>query len=268
MDDIAALAPRLELREIGDQLEVFVTQQPDDDVRAALSSVFARSQRISIGAAFPSLPEVDFVWVLDHVPAIERLFISGARVATIPNVRCTRLGTYNRISRFAGTYDRVRVLDLRDEFLDWGACQWPDVETLILRPRGNPNTRTEWARPLFASADAFPRLRELRIPEHAGDALMPVVLDSPLLTQLRCLDLTDSVSNAAGQLLHAHADGLLHLDEIWIGSDDWRGSVERLNPGVTYPRGTFEIDDAWRSRLRAKLGKRLRFKKRPSHPDL
>ncbi|MDB4963447.1 MAG: hypothetical protein JWP01_3446 [Myxococcales bacterium] len=60
----------------------------------------------------------------------------------------------------------------------------------------------------------------------------------------------------------------MNLEELWIGSRDRRRQTERMNPEREYPRGTLEIDDAWRSRLRGKLGKRLHFKPRPNHPDL
>ena len=108
----------------------------------------------------------------------------------------------------------------------------------------------------------------MRCPENDGDELLATLLESPLLARLRCIDLTDNVTNVGAQQLHVHAERLVNVEELWIGSHDRRRTIERMNPGREYPRGTLEIDDAWRSRLRDKLGKRLRFKPRPNHPDL
>jgi hypothetical protein len=138
---------------------------------------------------------------------------------------------------------------------------------LILRPR-HGTSGVPWARKAIAAADTFPTLRELRCPEGDGDELLAALLESPVLRRLRCVDLTDNVSNTGAQQLHAHAERVMHLEELWIGSHDRRRRIERMNPGRAYPRGTLEIDDGWRSRLRDKLGKRLRFKPRPHHPDL
>ena len=100
------------------------------------------------------------------------------------------------------------------------------------------------------------------------DELFAALLESPFMAQLRRIDLTENITNVGAQLLSEHLESLEHVEELWIGSSDRRRSVERMNPGTVYPPGTLEIDDAWRSRLRARLGKRLRFEPRPNHPDL
>lgn len=276
--DGGAAYPRLQVRDTTRDgritgLEIIVSQQPDDDVCAQLVALLSQTpdlEYLSLGASLPTMPEVDFCWALDAIRALlphERVFLSGARMVSIQNLSCRRLGTFNRVTRFHGIFASTRTLDLRDELVELHDSVFPALETLILRPR-HAAWGVPWARKAIAAADAFPAIRELRCPENDGDELLAALLESPILERLRCVDLTDNVTNAGAEQIHAHAERLLNLEELWIGSRDRRRQTERMNPRREYPRGTLEIDDAWRSRLRGKLGRRLRFKPRPNHPDL
>ncbi len=282
--DFAAEYPHLSVQIHGmrdgqiTNLAARVSQQPDDAARLQLVALLSRLRdvpAISVGATTPELPEVDFRWVLDAVRdllARERVFLSGARLLTLGPVSCAWLGTWNRITCFQGVFRSVLTLDLRDERADIAAATFPDVETLILRPR-HAEWGVPWAREALAAAGSFPVIRELRCPENNGDALFAALVDSPLLPRLRRIDFTDNVTNASAELLHTHLDRFMHLDELWLGSDDRRDRIYRFKrlPGEAapdYPPGTLEIDDAWRSRLEQKLGKRMRYEPRPDHPDL
>jgi hypothetical protein len=128
---------------------------------------------------------------------------------------------------------------------------------LILRPRGNLEARRAWSRVVLGGA--FPKLEEVRFPEHDGDELVELLMQSPLLARVRRLDCTDNLTNRGAGLLSQNADRLMHLDEIWLGSGGRREQVEPL---------ALEIDDAWRRRLKSRFGARVRFEPRPRHPDL
>lgn len=276
--DLGAAYPRLQVRSNTCDgritgLEISVSQQPDDHARAQLVALLSQTpdlEHLFLGAGLPTTPEVDFRWALDAIRALvpnARVFLSGARMVSIESLSCRRLGTFNRITHFHGAFASVRILDLRDERVELHDSVFPDLDTLILRPR-HAAWGVPWARKAIEAVDAFPAIRELRCPENDGDALLDALLASPLLSRLRCIDLTDNITNGGAQQLHAHADRLTHLEEVWIGAHHRRRQRERMNPGRDHPRGTLEIDDAWRSRLRDKLGTRLRFKPRPNHPDL
>jgi hypothetical protein len=255
-----ALGVRLEAKLEGPhRLQLRVTQQPDDELRAHLSRLLAHPdaaevRSLSMHASYPEHPENDFSWALDAIerlPRLERLFVSGARIISYRGItrglgQPGRLGSWCRRSSYAGSFPNVHTLDLRDEFLEWPANDWPDLEVLILRPRGNRDVRLAWSHVVLEGA--FPKLQEVRFPEHDGDELVEVLLTSPLLAQLRRLDCTDNLTHRGADLLAARSDRLLHLDEIWIGSA--------------------EIDDSRRGRLTSLLGQRVRFEPRPGHPDL
>jgi len=257
------------------ELELGVSQQPDEESREQLIALLSHAElreleKLSFVAGLPTMPEVDFRWALDAIrPFVPResLFISGARSISIDDLSCRRLGTANWISRFHGAFAGIRILELCDSLVELHGCVFPDLETLILRPR-HAAWGVPWARKVIAAVAAFPAVREVRFPEHDGDALLAALLESPLVERLRCIDVTNNVTNAGAQLLSSNVERLANVEELWIGSGDRRRQAQRMNPAREYPRGTLEIDDAWRSRLRATFGKRLRFKSRPRHTSL
>jgi uncharacterized protein (TIGR02996 family) len=261
-----------------ERIALAISQQPTDELRAELIALLAHPhlrflRELSLVASFPERPEVDFGWVFDLIaerhplPLLEWVYVWGARVISYQALarvlqRPARLGSDCRVTRYPGCYRHVRALDLRDELLEWSDGSWPDLERLTLRPRGNPTRSVAWAGAVLAAAPSFPRVRELRLLERADDVLAHL-FSSPLLPQLTTLDCTSSITNRGAELLYAHVDQLTHLDEIWLGSDDRRTSLQR-----DLPRGTLEIDDAWRSRLKGRLGRKLRFKVRPRLMEL
>ncbi len=281
--DATRACPRLTVRPQGQALEVLVGHHPDEELLAQLASLFSHPavsviRHVSLCASGPTMPATDFHWVLDAVAthrraAFDRMFVGGARLLTFDGIArlCAggaRLASANWTTHYGGAFPAIGTLDLRDALLNWHDCAWPDVEVLILRPRHAGRGLT-WARAVLAAPASFPRLREVRFPENHGDELVAALLESPLLPQLRRIDLTDNVTDRGAHLLHERADRIAHLDELWIGSTgERRRTRERMDPGREYPRGTLEIDNAWASRLRARLGPTLRFKPRPGHPDL
>jgi uncharacterized protein (TIGR02996 family) len=262
-----------------EHITLAISQQPTDEVRNEVVAVLSHPhlrflRRLTLGASFPSMPEVDFRWVFDLIaercapPLLEWLYVDGARVIEYRSAarllrRPARLGSSCRVAHYPGRYPHVRALDLRDELVAWSDGEWPDVERLTLRPRGNPTRSVAWAGDVLATARSFPRLRELRLMERA-DGVIEHLLGSPLLPQLVELDCTSSITNRGAQLLHANADRFMHLERIWLGSD---GRKHRID-GVSLPPGTLEIDDGWRSRLKERLGIRLRFEARPNPMEL
>lgn len=222
------------------------------------------------------MPESDFRWALDAVGSVrrfDRVFVGSARILTFegPLAMCApgaRLSCASWRTEYRGAFPGIHTLDLRDMLVTWGECTWPDLEVLILRPRHGEHGMAQ-AREVLASATSFPRVCEVRFPENDGDDLVAALLESPVLAQLRRVDLTDNITDRGAELLREHADRVAHLDELWIGSTgDRRWQCERMSPSKVYPRGTLEISQAWGSRLRARFGRMLRFRKRPGHPDL
>lgn len=217
-------------------------------------------------------------------PSIEYLFVEGAsRISLDPIGRLFKLPgrvvTYSHESSFgAGPFHQVRVLDLRDRTLTWDPSgsdvAWPDLEILILRPRGD---RADWLRyceAILGSARAMPRLRELWACESGGDQFLNLLVESPVLQQLRRIDLTDSITNAGAQVLYAHAARLSGVEQICVGSTgEWRRSVMNMRSAVKLgdpapPLGALEIDGAWRSRLKQRFGKRVSYRIPAGHPNL
>jgi hypothetical protein len=217
-------------------------------------------------------------------PALERLFVSSPSSLTLDLVRSLfakpgRLTTFSRVACFgAGPFQSVRLLDLRDQQVQWAPSEtevsWPDLEVLILRPRGGREHGRRWATQVLSSARAMPKLREVRAVESRGDDLLEVVLASPLLPQLRRLDFTDNLTNRGAELLYTNAERLAGVEELWIAySGRWRGEVERMlaarNPMPEPPPvGELEIDGRWRSRLSQRFRGRARFEIPKGHPDL
>ncbi len=224
------------------------------------------------------MPDTEFRWALDTVASVrpaafDRLHVGGARILTFDGVArlCAngaRLGSSNWATHYSGAFPAIRALALHDALLTWHACVWPDLEVLALGPRHAERGMT-WAREVLAGASSFPRLRAVQFPESNGDELVAALLESPLLPQLRRVDLTDNITDRGAQLLHEAADRLAHLDRLWIGSTGRRRSYwQRMARNTEYPRGTLEVGDAWASRLRARLGSMLQFKRRPADSEL
>jgi hypothetical protein len=217
--------------------------------------------------------ETDFSWIFDQVrlPLLERLFVSARRIDWRGVARLfsgpARLTSACWRARYAGSFPGIRILDIRDAIVEWDECEWPDLEVLILRPRGNYEDWKRTAHTIFRSP--LPRVTELRFPENHGDNLVECLVGSPLLRQLRCLDCTESLRNSGAQLLCTEFQQFTHLEQVWVGTCGVdRENYERNMPDKEFPPGTFEIDDAWRNSLKSRLGERVRFDPRPGHPDL
>jgi hypothetical protein len=170
----------------------------------------------------------------------------------------------------------VRILDVRDVHVERHPSSafpaWPDLEILILRPRGKRKGR--WAEQVLRSAQPFPRLHEIWAIENQGDMIVDALVTSPVPGQLRHIDPTGSVTNAGAAVLHENASKLDALDEIRLGT---RGESRRDrirmsrigNPDFQEPpMGALEIDGRWRSRLRHRLGARATFDVPARHPHL
>jgi uncharacterized protein (TIGR02996 family) len=156
------------------RIDLSISQQPTDELRDELLALLAHPhlrflRELSLGASFPSLPEVDFGWVFDLIAErhplllLEWVYVSGARMISYQALarvlqRPARLGSGCRITRYPGCYRHVRALDLRDELLEWSDGSWPDLERLTLRPRGNPARSVAWAGAVLATAPSFPRV--------------------------------------------------------------------------------------------------------------
>ncbi|MDI3286653.1 hypothetical protein [Polyangium sp. 15x6] len=257
-----------------------------EQVEAVLVHPYTRLLRrlslgITSGGAAPWLVER----VAERRPqTLESLFVSGASSVSIDPLRSIfarpgRLGTYNGTSHFgAGPFHGIRMLDVRDQQVDWRPsdvdASWPDLEILVLRPRGSHADSLRWSAQMLSSARAMPKLREVWACESKGDELLEVILASPLLPQLRRLDFTDTLTNRGAALLYSNAERLSGIEEIRIGSTgDRRASIVRVARvgAPNYeppPLGELEIDGPWRSRLARRFGKQIRFKIPVGHPHL
>jgi hypothetical protein len=226
-------------------------------------------------------------WALEAVaarrfPLLDGMFVSASGPVGIDPLASAFqqpavLGTSNPGSYFGeGPFANMRVLDLRDGHVEWHPSDrfpsWPDLEILILRPRGNRKDR--WAEQVLRSAQPFPKLREVWAVEGQGDMIVGALVASPLLGQLRRIDLTGSVTNAGAAVLHENASNLEALEEICLGTpgEDRRELIKYArvtNPSFEEPpMGAMEIDDAWRSRLRQRLGRRATFDVAAGYPHL
>ena len=131
-------------------------------------------------------------------------------------------------------------------------------------------------RALLARPEVTPRLREVRAPEHEAEDVLDLLLASPLLRQLRCLDFTNTLSNRGAAVLYENAAKLDDVEELWVATtakrrDAWRRFATDAAGGRTVEapaRGQLEITDDWRQRLRQRFGRRVRFDVRPGHPNL
>jgi hypothetical protein len=226
-------------------------------------------------------------WALEAVaarrfPLLDGMFVSAAGPVGIDPLASAfqqpaALGTFNSGSRYGeGPFANVRILDLRDAHVEWHPSDrfpcWPDLEILILRPRGKREDR--WPDQVLQSAQPFPKLREVWAVEGQGDLIVNALVASPLLGQLRRINLTGSVTNAGAAVLHENASKLDALEEICLGTpaQDRRNLIEYVrvtNPSFEEPpMGTMEVDDAWRGRLRQRLGARVTFDVAARHPHL
>jgi hypothetical protein len=261
-----------------DRLELLVEGVDSEGDREKLRHLwthrYTRFVRIITISTWRSV-EIDVAWMAELLAEsqprrLEFLFISGPRAEFRADLslfsRPGWLTTYISHTLFRGVFRNIRVLDLCHGHVQWELVGtgplWPDLEVLILRRfAGNESDYKRWLSVILESPQAAPRLKELRLHDERP---LDVVLMSPILPQLERLDLTDALTNRGAQLLHAHTERLLHLREILVGDTGDRRrvhqSMHRGNPGYEAPkRGLLEIDDGWRSRLKQRLGGRVRF---------
>ena len=278
------------------QIDLYVPEVPDAASRDAIAAILNHPRALEVrrlGVSrsceeWPRPTDLDFGWVLDALAEVGRparlewLFVHEpakttmdpiARFATKPRA----LVTYNKLTRFvSGTFTGVELLDLRDTDVEWscGADAFPDLTTLIVRPRGPKKIGAQWASSLFARPEVLPRLRELRAPEERGDEVVDLLLASPLLAQLRCLDFTNALTDRGAAALYEDAAKLDHVEQLWVATTierrhQWAALARQAGARATLPLlGELEITDAWRHRLRERFGRRVRFDVRPRHPNL
>jgi hypothetical protein len=278
-----------------EQIDLFLPEVADDASGDAVLAILGHDlakdvRRIGLSRSvesWPRAPDVDFGWTLDAIAgglqtrALEWLFVSApirtsfdhvARFATRPKT----LVTWTGLARFDGvSFAGIERLDLRDTDVDWTPLSgaFPELATLIVRPRGPASKGAPWVDAIFARPDAVPALRELRAPEHHADEVLERLVGSPVVAQLRCLDFTNALSNRGARVLYDAAEVLAHVDEIWIASTkerraEWMRMAGARAPVTPPPLGELEITNDWASRLRQRYGRRLRFDVRPRHPDL
>jgi hypothetical protein len=273
------------------QLDLHVPEVPDPASCTAIDAILKHPhtrdvRRLGISRSceeWPRPTDSDFGWVLDLIArvarpaALEWLFVhEPAKTTMDPIARFARtprtLVSYNKLTRFvSATFRGVERLDLRDTDVEWScsADAFPDLTTLIIRPRGPNEIGARWATAIFARPRVLPRLREVRAPEERGDDVLDLLLPSPLLDQLRCLDFTNALTDRGAMALYENASRLEDVEELWIATTTerrhrWAAHARAALP----PPGNLEITDAWRQRLRQRFGRRVRFDVRPHHPDL
>lgn len=204
-------------------------------------------------------------------PSLISLFLSVGSLrldalATWPNPP-RRLATWcRRVEAGATRLSGVLHLDLRDASVTAEAI-WPDVEVVVLRPRGHS---LDWVAPLITETK-FPRLKEIWILENLGDELIDIVTLLPIASRLRRLDLTNALTNRGAAILISRADSLT-ASEIVVADNGYRRRQEEALNSVWKrpmpPKGELEVDDAWRTRLRQKFGRRVSFRVPVGHPHL
>lgn len=278
------------------QLDLFVPEVDDEASREGIASIMNHPHtqavhKLTIARSCEEWPrpvDLDFGWVLVTLaglgrPArLESLFVTEQGPTTMDAVgrfasKPRRLATFNKLTRFgAGPFPGVEVLDLRDTDVAWACAPsaFPDLVTMILRPRGPPTIGARWAKPIFDRAEVFPLLRELRSPESRGDELLALLLDSPLCEQLRCLDFTNALTNRGAALLCENASKLANVEDLWLATTSQRRDEltrfarDARSTTALPPLGELEVTDDWRARLRQRFGRRLHLDVRPGHPGL
>lgn len=187
------------------------------------------------------------------------------------------LVTWNKLTHFGRLpFPGIELLDLRNTDVAWTALPgaFPELRTLILRPRGPKTIGPRWTESIFARPDVVPALRELRAPEHCADEIIERLVDSPLLGQLRVLDCTTALTNRGAKIIYENAARFEGLEELWIASTrerrrQWARFARDAGSVAPAPApGELEITDDWGSRLLQRLGRRLRFEVRPGHLNL
>ncbi|HSO36409.1 MAG TPA: hypothetical protein VLT33_27980 [Labilithrix sp.] len=284
-------------RHVIHELGLLVPEVGDLASRAAIEAILshphtAAVRKLTIARSFEAWPrpaDLDFGWVLATLADLGRpaqltsLFVTEQGPTVMDAVgrfasRPRALTTYNSLTRFgAGLFPGVEILDLRDSDVEW-ACEpnaFPDLTTLILRPRGPGRIGAGWAKALFDRPEVFPHLRELRGPEGHGDQLLELLLDAPALAgRLGVLDFTNALTNRGAMLLCEGAPLLANVEELWVATtSERRDGLTRMARDAKSatelpPLGQLEITDDWRNRLRQRFGRRLRLATRPSHPGL
>lgn len=238
---------------------------------AELAEVLARPEvqgaaRLDLSAVTPPGSAADFGWVIDAATARPREgVVVSAKTVTYAGLSTVRsLVSICSHAAFDGTFSGLQLLDVRDAAVAWGQARFPDVEELRLRPRGSAAAARAWTTEVIASLDRFPRLRVLRFLEGCGDDFLAALAASPLLPQLRVVDLTDTITNAGAQALHAAPAPFAHLEALWLGT----APAQPLAGRAPRPRGERDIDDAWRVRVKERLGPRVRYELPPGYPHL
>lgn len=296
--DLSELAPSFHVSAEGrrgtvSRLDIRLPGERRDENERQLAALLEHPRlrpvrEMTISFSFPGTQE-DPQWALAMLAArrfemLDAIFVTArGPVGLEPLASAFRrpgaLGTWivGRGSSFGdGPYANVQILDLRDAHVEWNptsrAPSWPDLEILILRPRGDRKDR--WAEQILRSPQPFPKLREVWAPEYEGDAIIDMLVRSPVLGQLRRLDLTGAVTNTGAAALAENAQKLEAIDELCLGSPgnqrrELLQMVRVTNPGFAEPpMGTLEIDDAWQDRLRRRFGKKVSFRVPDQHPHL
>jgi hypothetical protein len=199
-DELQALAPSFKVR-VGwrrggvRHLEIRMPGGARDDNERQLAAVLDHPdvrlvRQVDISCFFPGALE-DPRWALRALaarrfPSLDGMYLSASGPVGLdplgvafqqPAVlmsMCTGTGS----SYGEGPFANVRILDLRDAHVEWHPADrfpsWPDLEILILRPRGNRKDR--WAEQVLRSAQPFPKLREVWAIENQGDMIVDALV--------------------------------------------------------------------------------------------
>jgi uncharacterized protein (TIGR02996 family) len=104
--------------------------------------------------------------------------------------------------------ERLRVLSLRNVDADFDGARLPALRRLVLEGPGSWDLRRRLQQP-------WPSLERLEISDANLDELLEMLVRSPLLRQLRTLDLMEGTMTSRGeQTLIANAALFAHLDEL------------------------------------------------------
>ncbi len=254
----------VDVRVIGAEVSIRTWAARTDVLADELASVFARpevasAKRLGLSAITPSGSSSDFGWAVGLATSVSRdsLQVSAGHVTYRAPLQVADFYSDTSFASYEGTFAGVRTLMLRDWRVEWKAPRWPDATTLTLASLHAETVHTcAWIELALADVDAWPQLHTLRLHRPICEALLPALVESPILRRLRVLDMHGAITNHGARVLHDHADRFASLEEIYVGAAPYRA----LARTVPLERGERDIDDAWSSRLRAKLGNRLRFK--------
>lgn len=224
---------------------------------------FARLRALELGTVRDRSSDADYRWVVAALGDIEGASISTLRIDAAELWRWARLGDLSKLWR---NHRRLRVLELNGSLFTLGKPDLPDLLALTIRSRdlSSPDVRAiaeaawpsmerlelwfgdmdatdagpEDLAPLLQARDA-PALRHLALRATAfTDGLVDAMLETPLLSQLQTLDLSQGLmtdDGAAVMLSNSHA--FAHLETIDVGlnylSRDATARLgERFGPAV------------------------------------